>query len=441
MSSTRTPLSMVRVVLSIGLGLVFRAFDIEDWLLDLNYLPSSSSSYESTKLPWRTPSFCAAVSESSSSLLDLDPGWQSSECRMLDELPRKKSKTRSIATLPSTPRTPVPKQTSTPGSGPTITAHSDVHISISNDSVAICRICHEGETHESLLSPCYCAGSVGMLHLSCLERWLGTSNTSRCEICKYEFKVRRIPRSVWDFLQHSRSGSERKNMICDLACFVVLAPLTVLSAYLCLNGVSYYSKWNDRWEVPGLICLTVSLLVIFVIWCTIAVRHHMMILVNWRKQNQVIKIIYLSPVKGKTLLKASPMLDRNENHVQLPPSTRANVSGSRQSTSSHVSRTYSHLSRTPSHVSRSYNVTVSLTPLHAGDASTSYRAAMLRPILRYSTNVEAYSYRSDLENTAASMMHTVTWTSGENTISLTSPLVRTTSSISHSSHVGKETYI
>ncbi|KAL3867096.1 hypothetical protein ACJMK2_044327 [Sinanodonta woodiana] len=57
----------------------------------------------------------------------------------------------------------------------------------------VCRICHEGDLEEVLVSPCYCAGSVGLLHVSCLQRWLGASNKTTCEICSFEFLLERKP--------------------------------------------------------------------------------------------------------------------------------------------------------------------------------------------------------------------------------------------------------
>lgn len=57
----------------------------------------------------------------------------------------------------------------------------------------ICRICHEGGSSEGLLSPCYCTGTLGTVHRSCLEKWLSSSNTSYCELCHTEFSVERRP--------------------------------------------------------------------------------------------------------------------------------------------------------------------------------------------------------------------------------------------------------
>ncbi|NXL99149.1 MARH3 ligase, partial [Tyrannus savana] len=60
----------------------------------------------------------------------------------------------------------------------------------------ICRICHEGSSHEDLLSPCECTGTLGTIHRSCLEHWLSFSNTSYCELCHFRFAVERKPRPL-----------------------------------------------------------------------------------------------------------------------------------------------------------------------------------------------------------------------------------------------------
>ena len=52
----------------------------------------------------------------------------------------------------------------------------------------ICRICHcESEPDMPLISPCACAGSLAYVHQSCLQRWIKSSDTKKCELCKYEF--------------------------------------------------------------------------------------------------------------------------------------------------------------------------------------------------------------------------------------------------------------
>ncbi|XP_075229686.1 uncharacterized protein LOC142329178 [Lycorma delicatula] len=56
-----------------------------------------------------------------------------------------------------------------------------------------CRICQES-TSEVLVSPCRCRGTQGLVHLSCLERWLTISGTSACEVCFYQYCVKSVPK-------------------------------------------------------------------------------------------------------------------------------------------------------------------------------------------------------------------------------------------------------
>ncbi|CAI9718462.1 E3 ubiquitin-protein ligase MARCH2 [Octopus vulgaris] len=80
---------------------------------------------------------------------------------------------------------------------------SDVSDDVNSSSDAsICRICHEGESTAKLISPCYCTGSMGKLHVTCLERWLGSSYMNRCEICGYEYIVLRQPKPFIEFLKN-----------------------------------------------------------------------------------------------------------------------------------------------------------------------------------------------------------------------------------------------
>ena len=67
---------------------------------------------------------------------------------------------------------------------------------ISTNSAILCRICYSSENgKEQLLQPCNCSGTMGLLHRTCLERWLSQSNSTRCEICNFEFDIKKIPRS------------------------------------------------------------------------------------------------------------------------------------------------------------------------------------------------------------------------------------------------------
>ena len=66
-------------------------------------------------------------------------------------------------------------------------SHSPNRSKTSGTSNFFCRICHD--EGEDLLSPCNCTGTVGLVHLSCLEKWLSTIGSQSCELCHYEFQI------------------------------------------------------------------------------------------------------------------------------------------------------------------------------------------------------------------------------------------------------------
>ena len=58
---------------------------------------------------------------------------------------------------------------------------------LSESTMMICRICHESESREELVSLCKCAGTMGLLHRSCVEKWLSSVNSNQCEICNFRY--------------------------------------------------------------------------------------------------------------------------------------------------------------------------------------------------------------------------------------------------------------
>lgn len=72
-----------------------------------------------------------------------------------------------------------------------------------NDFKEICRICHsEGKTDSPFISPCYCSGSLCYVHNSCLEKWIKSSGTKCCEICKFQFIMETKVLPFWKVLMY-----------------------------------------------------------------------------------------------------------------------------------------------------------------------------------------------------------------------------------------------
>jgi len=146
-----------------------------------------------------------------------------------------------------------------------------------------CRICHEGDFIETLLSPCSCSGSVGVVHRSCLERWLSSSQYDTCELCRQPLTVTRTYRSILQWLcRGESSGDDQRNLVGDSVCLMLLTPLATVSAYLCSSGASYYAKQGQVAEAAGLVGLCLVLCLVYLLWLLLTARYHcQVILVYW----------------------------------------------------------------------------------------------------------------------------------------------------------------
>ncbi|KAK3927469.1 E3 ubiquitin-protein ligase MARCHF2 [Frankliniella fusca] len=154
----------------------------------------------------------------------------------------------------------------------------------------ICRICHEGDKEETLLSPCNCSGSMQLVHKSCLEKWLSASNSEHCELCMKQLPVRKEARPIWQWFSMTSAANGPQGFYADLTCVVLLTPLCLLSIYLCAIGAADYMK-HGVWEGTGLAALSCFLLGTYVIWCYITIRFHWQTVQKWKTSNQVVHLL------------------------------------------------------------------------------------------------------------------------------------------------------
>ncbi|XP_064619598.1 E3 ubiquitin-protein ligase MARCHF4-like [Lineus longissimus] len=161
-----------------------------------------------------------------------------------------------------------------------------------------CRICHEGDQKEELISPCKCSGTMGMIHQTCIEAWLSTSNTTRCEICNYEYNLRREDKTFREWLKSPSTPQDKKNIMADMLCFCLLTPLACVSCWLCVSGAAHYYSFKEKkhyWESIGLISLTIFLVSIYFIWMMVAIRYHCRVWTDWRSKNKKVTILNYTP--------------------------------------------------------------------------------------------------------------------------------------------------
>lgn len=96
-------------------------------------------------------------------------------------------------------------------------------------SAPFCRICHDDDADEPLISPCDCKGSLNYCHASCLRSWLTEKvqnlKEPSCEICKcaYEVRYERVGRRDCGPCRQFRGRREFIHFVVMSFCIFVLA--------------------------------------------------------------------------------------------------------------------------------------------------------------------------------------------------------------------------
>ncbi|XP_034948173.1 E3 ubiquitin-protein ligase MARCHF2-like isoform X3 [Chelonus insularis] len=105
-----------------------------------------------------------------------------------------------------------------------------------------------------LISACKCRGTVALIHVECLERWLTESGHSRCELCGHKYSTKRVPRhgifqSIWIWFN---TVIVTRQMILDVLYLVVTTPLALFSIYICALTVRIMLN-SGFYEIPWII--------------------------------------------------------------------------------------------------------------------------------------------------------------------------------------------
>ncbi|KAL7294110.1 hypothetical protein TKK_0012141 [Trichogramma kaykai] len=193
-----------------------------------------------------------------------------------------------------------------------------------------CRICYEDGSSEELIEPCECSGSLGLIHASCLERWLSSWNSDRCEICQYNFAVERrnkpLPKSFSQWWQ-TRGLYGPQGVAGDTICLVVLTPLCLAATYLCGLGASAYSRLGV-WEGTGLAVLCCMLVATYFLWFFVTIRFHFKSWRQWCKRNQEVRLLLKTKVPERRKVIAAKEEWRNQhNMIRMEDRTGRRYSG------------------------------------------------------------------------------------------------------------------
>ncbi|GAB6028510.1 hypothetical protein CHUAL_002661 [Chamberlinius hualienensis] len=180
----------------------------------------------------------------------------------------------------------------------------------------ICRICHcEAETDAPLIAPCYCSGSLLYVHQSCLQQWIKSSDTRKCELCKFEFimQTKVKPFTQWEKLDIT--AVERRKIFCSVTFHVVAITCVIWSLYVLIDrtaqevrsGVLEWPFWTKLIVVA--IGFTGGLVFMYV-----QCKMYVQLCRRWKAFN---RIIYIQNAPTKAFL-ASTLNDNNLGNINGP---------------------------------------------------------------------------------------------------------------------------
>lgn len=178
----------------------------------------------------------------------------------------------------------VAKATSAATSPAASDAHTAKSLNMTTSSGPICRICHEGEQFECLRSLCRCSGTVGLVHVACLERWLSSSSTFSCELCQYRFPVVRNRRSLAEWIRTPDRGT-RRALLSDIFCFILLTPIALVSCLFIAKSATKQILEGRALEASCLLVLGSVLLTAYSFWVFLALRFHRNMFLEWQMKN------------------------------------------------------------------------------------------------------------------------------------------------------------
>nr|XP_050022746.2 E3 ubiquitin-protein ligase MARCHF1-like [Dermacentor andersoni] len=164
-------------------------------------------------------------------------------------------------------------------------------LNVTASSGPICRICHEGEEQDSLVSLCRCSGTVGLLHITCLERWLNARNIDHCELCHHRFPTQGQATCVRQFIHWALHGDSQRAVLRDLFCFVLLTPVAALSCFLCPHSASKQVLEGRTTEAASLVTLAGLFVTAYVAWSFLKVRFHYRAFAAWQVSNPMRRIL------------------------------------------------------------------------------------------------------------------------------------------------------
>ncbi|XP_075528685.1 uncharacterized protein LOC142560224 [Dermacentor variabilis] len=171
------------------------------------------------------------------------------------------------------------------------------YINVAASSGPMCRICHEGDQEDPLVSPCNCSGTMGFVHVSCLEHWLNERNVDICELCGQRFPMAAQPGSMRRFF-HYVSRNEvrlRRALLSDLFYVAMVTSAAVFSLVMQATALKALERKCFVWKLIVLF-VTGAFHSCCVTRVSNRLRRRYHLFMTWQLENPVRRIVAVTSV-------------------------------------------------------------------------------------------------------------------------------------------------
>lgn len=100
----------------------------------------------------------------------------------------------------------------------------ETKVQMSNDPV--CRICFRGKSSENgtPITVCNCQPPFSHVHPKCISDWINATDATTCDICQYQYNIKRRPETMKNWFHSQGKDEEYKISIqtCGMYSFNLL---------------------------------------------------------------------------------------------------------------------------------------------------------------------------------------------------------------------------
>ncbi|KAL9917511.1 uncharacterized protein ACN2A1_003223 [Glossina fuscipes fuscipes] len=199
----------------------------------------------------------------------------------------------------------------------------------------VCRICHNSENPERLVSPCLCKGTLTYVHIHCLERWISTSRCTTCELCQFQYNTQQQLRySMLQSLRiwYSRAISRRALQedcqmfsLLTLVAFGIIGTLLVAVQYYLIQG--HIGGVGRLWTKSWLIFFLATTLMVYCVNVYMIAKSQLAPWYRWWQSARDIQLILENrrPMRYRALKKQQQSEEQQQQLSQILYNANANT--------------------------------------------------------------------------------------------------------------------